>query len=86
MARLKTRVDKLEVAVVEFFGATVDRLLPLLSREERKALSDVIDAAVGQGPEVDIETSALADQAAARMLAEATDTERLLLSAVLPRR
>jgi hypothetical protein len=86
VARLKIRVDRLETAVVETFGAAVDRLLPLLSREERRALSEVIDAAVGQGPEVDIETSALADQAAARMLAAATDAERRLLSAVLPRR
>lgn len=84
--RLKTRVSKLEVAVVESFGAAVDRLLPLLSRDERQALSDALDADVGQGPPMDAETLALADRAAAKMLAEATDTERRLLSAVLPRR
>ena len=86
MARLKTRVEKLEVAMVKSFEAAADRLIPLLSQNERQALNDVIDATLGQGPKVDIETATLADQAVTRMLAEATDTEWRLLSAVLPRR
>lgn len=70
--------------MVEALEAAVDRLIPVLTHEERQALICATDAALGLGPPLDAETVALAERAAAKMLAEATDAERRLLLSVLP--